>query len=61
MHSDANLALEYGMKPSILGKYDNFSSQTQVKFKQKFFFARNWEAKTKIHKEAKIKLYEVKI
>ena len=42
---------------SILSKYDNFSNQTQLKFKQKFFFARNWEAKTKIHKGAKIKSY----
>ena len=61
MPSDANLALEYGIMPSILGKYHNFSNQTQLKFKQKFFFARNWEAKTKIHKGAKIKLYEAKI
>ena len=46
---------------SILSKYDNFSNQTQLKFKQKCYFDRNWEAKTKIHKGAKIKLYEAKI
>lgn len=45
---------------SILGKYHNFSNQTQSKFKQKFFFDRNWEAETKIHKGAKIKPYRAK-